>query len=157
MLGVPVSQAAACFSDACFQRLLCCLPMLVSTGAVGDALLRLILSHHIQRLNMLSGMCGAALLPEAAAPRMPLNAGTLVCCSSLATWGDGTASPLLQATDSVEAFVMGLLEKGFGTGEEAAEVELLQKLLQVSRLEKMWNPLQAMGARTCAAPVKQWH
>eukprot|EP00891_Asterochloris_glomerata_P001517 jgi/Astpho2/1517/Aster-x0065 len=35
-----------------------------------------------------------------------------------------------KATDSVEPFVMGLLEKGFGTGEEAAEVEVLQKLLQ---------------------------
>ena len=32
---------------------------------------------------------------------------------------------------------MGLLEKGFGSGEEAAEVELLQKLLQVSWLEEM--------------------
>ena len=47
---------------------------------------------------------------------------------------------------------MGLLEKGFGTGEEAAEVELLQKLLQVSLAGKAYKLLQANGSRhTCSA------
>ena len=41
---------------------------------------------------------------------------------------------------------MGLLEKGFGTGEEAAEVELLQKLLQVSWVKRIWKLLQANGS-----------
>ena len=70
----------------------------------------------------------------------------LGCCDSF---------PLLQATDSVEAFVMGLQEKGFGTGEEAAEVELLQKLLQVSWLENYEVFCKQIRSAQCAVPTKQ--
>lgn len=83
---------------------------------------------------------------------MPLNAGTLACWLCLAAWGAVRASPLLQATDSVEPFVMGLLEKGFGTGEEAAEVEVLQKLLQVSWLENVMKLLEAYGCIHMCSP-----